>query len=201
MKTSNAFYLLLGLLLTLSACDKEDTSVPIDFSGTVNGIYYEGQQFTFLEKDGDKWIEVKEDPILPGFKFYSSSLWFDSGALTASAIIPFDTEWIQYLDQTGKEIDLYIRSPFKYDTATGKLSTDRQILDSENEGNSFFVEKATDRQLTLRVECAQAIGDLWGYRIIYQAVTPPNTHKEYEVFDSNEEVKDYIIALIGKENL
>ena len=200
MRTSNAYYLLLGLLMLLTACGNEkDAPVPADFGKMVNGICYERQRFTFLERDGNKWVEVKEDPLLPGFKFFSSTLWFDGNTLIASAVIYSDFEWTQYISRTGKEIDLYVRSPYKYDATTGMLSTDRLLLDSEDRGTTYFVEKATDRQLVLRVECDTPIAEIEGYRILYQAVPiPPDTPQAYEVFDSNEEVDEFVLATINE---
>lgn len=203
MKTRNIFYLFLFILLAFPACD-DDISIPDDINSTVDGLYYDIQDFTFLKKEGNKWNEIKEDPLIGGFAFYTDCLWFDNGILTVPATLSEgdnrSISWMIYQEETGKSTDLYVKSPFQYDTITGKLSTEGKILDSEDYDQCyFFVEKATKEQIVLRVELAKSLFDLIdGYRVIYQVATPPSERDvKYETFDSHKEAHEYIDNILG----
>lgn len=194
------------------ACGNDDkTERQEELKGFMSGKYFLGtEEGTWLKKSGNDLYEIADPylggsgPVITGtFWFTDENTLLTPAVLSESAIIEtsLDFKWEQYLHETGEKITLLVKSNYRYDPLTGRFSTDNQSLVREKGGSSYYVERISGKDFTMRIEFKEPIHeDLVDFRVTYKEYLSPDRRPDphYKIFDSNDEAITYVKKLLGE---
>lgn len=194
-------------LFSFSCSEDEPVSLEV-FQKTVCGKYF--------TKESGKWLAQTENGLQElevgdGVgSIATGCFWFlDENTLLVPALLSYRpseldelvSKWRWYLYEKGEELVLFVKSGFHYDLSSGRLSTDKQVLFGEKEGNLYSIEQISDKQIVLRTDfCEPRFHDRVGYRFICKERLSPDLSPDfpYKVFDSNEEAIAYVKEVLGE---
>lgn len=193
------------------SCDNDDKTVgQEEFNTFVNGKYFDSIDAGIWLRQTEVGLQEINDqldgtgPVITGmFWFTDGNTFLTPAVIDESAIMEtsLDFKWRQYLHERGEEITLFVRSNYRYDPLTGRLSTDNQSLVREKGGSSYYIEGISGKGFTLRIEFKEPLHyDMGGFRNTYKENLSPDLRPDspYKVFDSNEEAIAYVKKLLGE---
>ncbi len=195
-------------LFTYSCSEDEPVSCE-EFQAIVKGNYFVGKTGVWLvqTENGFQELDITIDGLGP---VMTGSFWFlDENTVLTQAVLSTKapgvdelvSKWGWYLHERGEELELLVKSKYQYDSVTGRFSTDNQSLVGEKEGNLYFVEKISDKELVMRSEFAGPVyHDVSGLRHTLVKGLSPNLcpNFPYKVFYSNEEAIAYVKEVLGE---
>ncbi|MDD2954176.1 MAG: hypothetical protein PHC95_13620 [Parabacteroides sp.] len=203
------YFMLCILLLTGLSCGDSDSPAGNEFQASISGKYFISEGGNWLTKTETGWQEMND--AIDGIRICTGTFWFlDENTLLIPAIISETTyppeslssKWSQYLSKKGEELNLFIKSGYRYDPATGLLSTDKQILYREKNGCRYYIENINDKVFSMRCEFNESLQGHKekGYRTTGKESLSPDLRPDspYKVFDSNDEAITYVKNLLGE---
>lgn len=207
-----SFLLLLASGMSLTACDNDDNTVGKEnLQALVSGKFFVGAETgKWLKKSGDNLLEVENLNLGGTGPIITGSFWFTDemrllvpAVISESAIIEtsLDFKWRQYLYDKGEEIHLFVETDYRYDPSTGRFSTENLSLVREKNGSSYYIERISGKDLTIRIEFKDPFqDDIAGFRLAYKESLSPTLRPyfQYKVFNSNDEAIAYVKKLLGE---
>lgn len=190
---------LLCIALSVVSCNDDKDALPsskTDFEQMVNGVYYQYTGVSYLQKEGEKWVETPYYPFVGdmanSLRKLDSFIWFKDGEIIGKADLgsqALDSAW----NASEAETKLYVSSSFRYDANTGELASDKQILPFEKAGSHNYIENVTNKDLTIRREMPQTDQRIYAFREHFSVYLSPDLSaaQTYRIFDSNEEAIAY----------
>lgn len=211
------------------ACGDEDKNEG-SFEETVNGIYYSYSNYrpyiyppagvTPIDNMESKAENSMSPPstVTPFLIMYrvdsippAAALWFhDSELLCTPVLGDLYENWVKYQYEKDNKY-VFVRSGYRYDPATGRLTTDKRVFAEEQAGETLYVTEYSTEGIVMRVAFNKPMNE----EDYYPSYAPvfPSTFKEYAaaemswkretkkipayvIFDTNEEAITYIKELI-----
>lgn len=204
------YYLISTIILLSCFSCSDDEVIPStnDFQTFVSGKYFYTDKNVWLKQTENGWQEY-DVTIDTKYKAADGGVfWFtDGNTLLTPAVLGEGTvvddndlrsKWAWYLYEKGEELALFVKSTFRYDPATGSFSTDN--LAFSKEGYAYYIEQASDKKITMRVEFVEPVWDFNGLRKTLQEELSPDLHPNfpYKVFNSNDEAIAYVKEVLGE---
>lgn len=200
-------YVNLAVLLIAGLCFScNDIELPSPLS---EEICYERDSFQYISRDGNTWTEVDDSELYCGYTPHLGNryLWFKDDKLTCyinpEFILSYDEKFEWYAND--EYLPLFGRTSYQYDESTGEFTTSNQVLECEEKGTRYFVERMDRNMLIVRIEYGQdylRYHSLWGeegVRVIYKPTTPPYMiGLNYKVFDTKGDAVDYIMGCLAE---
>ena len=175
------------------SCSDSEDSLPSEeeFASIVNEFLYQRNNYTYLVKNGDEWVETDYDDLLDGGSTKigaSSKIWFYDGMIYTY----YSSVKISNDDGSTERISIYLKSAYTYNSKTGEISTANEILSGyEHSGDRYFISNVSKTSFTLKSEFAERYDDSVDGTIAEYLIGVPPSTGEYVAFDSVSEAKEY----------